>query len=143
MRGIYAIIIVDLIMNVLVIIFVVGWVVGTVAVIKDIWTECLRERKIQAAQKMELAEGVSLVEGTKALFYGDVHWGAAWGKGYNYVDFMAGIWSGPKATMRIHLDTGRMEAMNFRRDRGPEGKNEPEALIDAMIQAVREKQKQQ
>ena len=142
MRGILTVI-TGLIGNALVVMFVVGWVVSTAAIIHDHWTEFRRERKIRAAQKMELAEGVSREEGTKALFYGDVHWGAAWGKGYNYVDFMAGVWSGPKATMRVHLDTGRMESMNFRRERGPEGKNEPNALTDAMIQAVREKQERQ
>ena len=109
-----------------------GFVYLRVQLAREEWREW---RLIRAAKAMELAEGVTLLEGVQACFSSDVFWFVS----DDAVDVITGPYSCLFGRMRVYPDTGRIDVYMFRRDLTPNCKNEPEAMLDAMVQAARNK----
>ena len=93
------------------------------------------ERALQSAQNIEIARGVTLLQGIQAYFGNPGSWvvliGSVRVRAHDpEEDF-------PVAEVFINVKTGRLEAYEFRHAAPPEDRNEPQALIHALVDAAR------
>lgn len=116
-------------------VILVGWLVSLCVLIAKNRRASREDKLIQAAESVELAAGVTLLEGVRAYFgeYG------RWHVNKGMVDITAGSWGHPYGNLRVHPETGKVEVFIFLREGYLENVNQPKVLIGEMVRAVRGK----
>lgn len=88
---------------------------------------------IEAAQNMDIGEGVTLSQGVKALFGGETHWGMPDG---DWVRVLAGM-NRPAASLYVYPKTGEIKILVAHLDGGWEDECRRDALLSLMVKVVK------
>lgn len=88
---------------------------------------------VEAAQNMDIGEGVTLSQGVKALFGGETHWGMPDG---DWVRVAAGM-NCPAASLYVYPKTGEIKILMACSKGGWEDERGREALLKLMVKAAK------
>lgn len=91
---------------------------------------------IQAAQNMDIGEGVTLSQGIKALFGGETHWGMPNG---DCVRALAGM-NRPAASLYVYPKTGEVKIFVADSKDGWGDEHGQDALLNLMVKAAKGKE---
>lgn len=121
--------------------FLAGLFLGLVVVMVLIvlrldWDGARRVDAIDAAQDMDIGEGVTLSEGLKAFFGGETHWMATDGKS---VRVRAGM-NRPAASLYVYPETGEIEILMANSKNGWEDERGRKALLELMVKAAKDRE---
>ena len=122
--------------SLIVALFLLMLITGVAIFWHDHWAEKkYDDRLVREAKNTRIAEDVTLIEGIRAYFGVE----GVWSKPFlNEVDILTTLDGWPRAGIRVVPTIGKVDVLTFRREKPPEGKNEPELLLGLMIQAARE-----
>ena len=120
---------------VLVLIIVLLVVLGVRVKLEELRERRYKEEMLQAAQELEIGDGVTLLQGIQAYFGVDGLWSGPYRNGVCVRTKFMGY---PKAGLRVYPETGQIEVLTFHKHEPPDDENDPDALLGLMIQAVRE-----
>ena len=90
-------------------------------------------KTIEAAQNMDIGEGVTLSQGIKALFGGEAHWRMP-EKGW--VRVLAGM-NRPAASLYVYPKTGEIKILLAGSEKGWEDEQGRDILLGLMVKAVK------